>query len=486
MEKSFKITKFICSSLIFGLGFLQPSVGFAEGSPIYYDTFYNDYYKSFPDTKPKKKETKAVKTQPIQPMQVVGQPTYYNGYDPYMQYQTSAVYNQSYNPYASFYQKVDHDPKRWEFDIKYKKGEGQFMFKSDVGSILNWDELQTNETVFTISRDFMIRNRQYVFSASYGTGKYTTDRTSDDDVFNEAHIISLGKGNANLTDLSFSFGARNLYNWAGFDVTPVIGYKRKKQEFEMSDHATPAPFYLEYFCDGATESDPTCVNGINLVDHGLTVDDIYTPDGSAVDTSDLFIPGVGIDASGNSYTNLSYGMQIYDEDFCFVTQTGKEVCIYSEATNGSNNILKTFGGVSSVNITEGVTHMYHVTWEGPFIGVNLERMISPRETLLVYGELFKPSYKVWGNWPNRDDWAHDPSFYDKGGSAWGASFDATYKYRIKNSTEFTIGFNYEYIKEKNADTHQFFADGTSEVYKNSILLARWKHYGIAIGLAFKL
>ena len=33
-----------------GVGFFTTGEVKAEGSPIYYDSFYEDYYKAFPDT----------------------------------------------------------------------------------------------------------------------------------------------------------------------------------------------------------------------------------------------------------------------------------------------------------------------------------------------------------------------------------------------------------------------------------------------------
>ncbi|MBR1544523.1 MAG: hypothetical protein IJ638_01080 [Alphaproteobacteria bacterium] len=200
--------------LCFGMGCFSGLPVMAEGSPIYYDSFYEDYYKAYPDKKPKEK---------VQKKQTQAQPAYYNGYDPYMQYQTNAVYTQNMTPFVSFYQSVEHPVNKWDFDIQYKKNFAQFMFKSDVGSILNWDELDTTETIFKVSRDFMIKNRQYVFTATYGTGSGTTTRTSDDDIYNEAHIISLGSGDVQLSSYSIAFGMRNLWKLGNWDVTPNVG-----------------------------------------------------------------------------------------------------------------------------------------------------------------------------------------------------------------------------------------------------------------------
>ena len=463
----------------------------AEGSPIYYDSFYEDYYKAIPDKKPKAKAPKTVQYQQAQPV-----------YDPYMQYQTNAMYAQSVYPYTSFYQtSVDHPIKKFDVDLQYKKNKAHFMFKSDVGSILNWDEVDTNETLFKVSRDFMVKNRQYVFTATYGTGSGTTSRTSDDDIYNEAHIISLGSGDVQLKTFSIALGMRNLWKLGNWDLTPYIGYKQKKTDFTMFDHATPSTFYLDYFCTYADGSDGTvqmadgsvyenvCTSGIKLTDHaqssywqGVTY---YTDaDGNeiagTVSDADLFIPGA---VEQFNTVNLSAGDQIYQEDYCYVAMSGNNVCI--SAGDDGTPLLLAFGGVSSVYIQDGITHMYFVNWSGPFVGLNFERKISDKEDLTFYAEYFRPHYKVWGNWPNRTDWMHDPSFNDEGGSGVGYTLDFAYKYKIFNNSMFTVAANYEFLQNKNATTTLYFADGEVGVYPDAILLSEWYSYGLTFGLSFR-
>ena len=476
-----------------GAGIFYSLSANAEGSPIYYDSFYEDYYKAFPDAKPKKKETKVNVT----PQQVA--------MDPYVQYQTTGFYNQNVMPMASFYQSVEHDPSKWDIEVQMKKTYGQFMFETDVGSVLNWDELDSTETIFKVSRDFMIKNRQYVFTATYGTGSGSTTRTSDDDIYNEAHIISLGSGDVDLSSWSIAFGMRNLWRLGNWDITPYVGYKKKKQEFTMKDHATPFTFALEYFCGFADDGgvvnidgnvyENVCTSGINLLDH---VDESYWQNymyyiddngyeitGETVSSADMTIPGY---VANQGVINLMYGDQIYQQDYCYYTdteagQSGRRVCI-SAADNGAA-LLNAFGGVSSVFIADGITHMYFVDWSGPFVGLNLERKISNREEVTLYAEYFLPHYKVWGNWPNRTDWMHDPSFIDEGGSGLGLLLNLNYKYLIKNNIQFVLGAEYEYLENSNADTTLFFADGTVGFYPASVMKSRWQSYGVNLGLTFK-
>ena len=482
MEKNIGKLGNLLALACIAVGIFTPTGARAEGSPIYYDSFYEDYYKAYPDKKPRERVKKQTPTQPA----------YYNGYDPYMQYQTNAMYNQAIYP---SYDQVEHPIKKWDIDVQYKRNSAQFMFKSDVGSILNWDEIDTKETLFKVSRDFMIKNRQYVFTATYGTGNGKTTRTSDDDIYNEAHIISLGSGDVDLSTYSIAFGMRNLWKLGNWDLTPYIGYKEKKTNFTMFDHATPSTFYLDYFCTFANDGgvaqladgsvwDNVCTSGIKLTDHAsisywqqVTY---YANEDGVVTEADLFIPGYVKDYN---VINLSAGDQIYEEDYCYTANSGKEVCI--SAGDDGVPLLMAFGGVSSVFIADGITHMYYVTWSGPFVGLNFERKISDKEDLNFYAEYFKPKYKVWGNWPNRTDWMHDPSFNDVGGSGMGYLFDLSYKYRIFNNTMFTLTANYEYLENRNAKTILYFADGEVGVYPNAILLSRWKSYGLTFGLSFR-
>lgn len=480
-------------------GIFIPEIVKAEGSPIYYDSFYEEYYKAFPDAKPKKKKQTIKRAQP---QQTLPQPVYYNGYDPYMQMQTNAMYTQNISPVASAYQSqgVEHNTKNWYVDIRMKKGYGNFMFDTTADSILTWDEVDTKETVFKVSRDFMIKNRQYVFTATYGTGSGTTTRTSDDDIFNSLHLITLGDGTVDLKNWSVGFGMRNAWKLGNWDVTPYIGYKKKEQNFEMANHVTPAPFYLEKFCNdvgditvnGVTYYN-VCTGGINITSQGLDASSLYYADANGNEITNMgtvtntTIPGYVTLDDGSVYVNLAYGDAIPDEDYCF-HQEGQNPEVFTCLKSGTAgaNLVSVFGGVSSLEEQAGTTHMYYVDWAGPYIGINLERKISSREDLSIYGEYFKPHYKVWANWPNRTDLAHDPSFIDEGGSAYGLLFTLDYRYSIRSNIQLVMGMEYEYIETKGADSTLFESDGYSSTESGFVKVARWKSYGFNVGLAFKL
>ena len=239
MEKNKRKLKNLFTFLVMGMGIFVSGITKANGSPIYYDSFYEDYYRAYPNAKPVQKPQK-VQTQ---------QPVYYNGYDPYTQYQVSANYNLNIGS-------VERPSKGWEIEVQRKQSYPHFMFAMDVGSILEWDEIDAHETVFKVSRDFMIKNRQYVFNLTYGTGSGTTSRTSDDDIFNEAHLISLGAGNVDLSNFSVSLGMRNIWRLGNWDITPYIGYRKRETHLHTHNHQPTHPVFQYKNNQDRTEQEP--------------------------------------------------------------------------------------------------------------------------------------------------------------------------------------------------------------------------------------
>lgn len=445
----------------------------------HWDSFNQDYQRTMPSKAPKRGNM------PYGPQQQ-------QAMGPSKQ-KTSAA-QAAPTPFATF--NLEHKPNTWAIDVRYKMSEGQFMFQTDVGSILNWDEAYSGEFEIKVSRDFMVKKYQLVADVSFSAGSLSTERTSDDDIFNELHIISLGRGSASLSSWSAGIGIRNFLKFGGFDITPSVGWKQKSQNFEMADHVAPAPFFYDVFC--YPDANGICAD-INLAsDVGVHVLDyiyIVEPNGSqrAVKPSEMsdvvLIPGIG----RNGVVNLAWRMLIPAEDFCWVTaDLGLTACLQQYDVYGYNLVGETFGGVSSLNDQRGLTtHKYYVTWSGPYLGATAERAISLQESIKFYGEIFKPFFKAEGDWPLRTDWMHDPSFIDDGGSALGFSAELEYKYRFNPKAAFTLGLGREWIQVRNADTTLFFSDGYgnpagSGHYSGSIDHARWKNTTLMLGLAFTL
>ncbi|MDR2098570.1 MAG: hypothetical protein LBO78_00910 [Rickettsiales bacterium] len=470
LDKAF--TGKVLASFSLALGLFSASAN-AEGTPIYYDTFYNDYYQSFPDAKPKARAA-ASAGGTIAPYQ--------------QQYAGNAGADANSPQFHSYYNgSVEHPLNKWDIDVKYKYGIGQFYFEMLVGSVLNWDEITTTETLFTVSRDFMYKNRHFVATATFGTGSGTTSRTSDDDVYNELHVFSLGRGSVDLSTYSIALGLRNMYRFAGFDLTPFIGYKKRHQGFEMADHTRPSPFFMEKECiyDDATGGcQDIQLSSVSVDGVALGINDIYilNSDGSKSKTTDsgyLTIPG----------DQLGYGMQIIGADVCWYALDNTNVCLKSgiEDYGGSPlNLIAAFGGASQADFLEGTTHIYPVDWTGPFVAANLERAISPKETFNIYAELFFPTYRAEGTWPGRDELQQYPSFVDEGGSSIGLQLDMTYKYKIYPNVDLSIGGSFEYYRVQDADTTTYYVDYDPEFSSGEIKMGRWRNLSLLLGLSFKL
>jgi hypothetical protein len=436
----------------------------AEGTPIYYDTFYNDYYQSFPDAKPSQRP-----------------PAYANA-EAASQYASGAGENAAQPAFHSSWRgSVEHPTNKWDIDVQYKYGIAQFFFEMQVGSILNWDEITAKETLFTVSRDFMYKNRQYVVMATFGTGSASTTRTSDDDVHNELHVFSLGRGSADLSTYSIALGLRNIYRLAGFDLTPFVGYKKRHQGFKMGEHYRPSPFFLEKACvdDGNKGCLPIDLNaaGINQI-YVYAVGADGRPDNSIDVSGYMTIPG----------DQLYYGMQIAGGDFCWYAPDNQEVCLKASTSYDGypDNLINAFYGASQADYLKGTTHIYPVDWTGPFVAANLERMLSPKETFNIYAELFFPTYRAEGTWPGREELQQYPSFVDTGGSSLGIQLDMKYKYKIYQNVDLSLGGSFEYYQVKDADTTTYFVEGEPDFSPKEIKLGRWRNLSLMLGVAFKL
>ena len=477
-----------------GAAFAVQTGAGAQTSGTYYDSFYSDYQNTYPNA--------VIEPKYYPPAQEMGQmaPQATNAMFAARPVPSSAASAMSNSGLNGYYKPIRHVPGEAEIEVRYRMSNGQFMFETDVGSVLHWDEAESKVYEIKFSRDFNAKGRQYVFDLGYSSGSMKTERTSDDDIFNELHIISLGRGSAKLSSYSVGVGMRNWARFAGFDVTPSIGWKQKSQKFEMADHVAPAPFYFEEMC--WSDEYGICADiDLNLEELSWLQGYIYMVDknGNYISNSQIIANGWGSDieyipaiSAFNGVINLMFGMLVPDEDFCWVTDMGRTACLREFDADDYNNVSFLFGGVSSLLDQRGyTTHKYYTTWAGPYIGLSLERAMSPKETLLIYGEFFKPKFKAKGDWPLRTDWMHDPSFIDDGGDAWGLAGEISYRYRVNEKTELTFGFSHEFIQAKHADTLLFFADdygqyAGSEKYDSAIELVTWKDTTLFFGAVWRM
>jgi hypothetical protein len=119
---------------------------------------------------------------------------------------------------------------------------------------------------------------------------------------------------------------------------------------------------------------------------------------------------------------------------------------------------------------------------GPYAALDLEKILSIRESLAFRFELFMPYYEARGVWPQRTEWN---DFIDKGGFSLGYSIGATYTMKITPTFGIYGSLSWEYINSGNMDTVINWSDGVVTTDKKSIVRAEWEATIMEVGLKYK-
>lgn len=415
---------------------------------IYYDAFYEEYYNSFPNKKPNL--IKNVKnTNNSENVYKIKRD--YKKSNKKNEFDTSDRSYKLPSNWESIY--YNEAMRYWEyktsdirFDVAYQKISSQFEFEMMVGSILKWDRLNGGQIKALLSKDFYIANKQYSGNFEYKSGNVSSDYTLDDDLWNELHIFSAGRGNGKLSDMKMSIGMRNLFRFYGWNITPGFGIQKKDSNLKMLGHGQPVPFFVNCGADKDICEIP------NMRDSGGNIFTGYVENGALIPEGDMEV---------NDAENL----------------TGNNHTVLFNATDYTN----WFNGYSSVNKIDGVSHYYNAGWFGPFASVDLEKIISIRESLLFRIELFYPKYKAHGIWPQRKEWK---DFYDQGGQSIGYSLSAIYTMKVTPSVGLYGALTTDYIISRGMDTKINFANGDTEINKKEIKRAEWKSTIVELGLKY--
>lgn len=466
----YNISKVVLATTLFT--FISSSAYAQESDDTYYDSFYKEYYNSFPNNKPGKKTTskkednkndsklslnsKKDKSKKNSKSKTDENKTTYKLPDGW-----ETMY---YNEAMKYW---EYDTNGFTLEAGYQRGVSQFQFVMDVGSILNWGNMQTNQLKIAAEKDFKISGKQYQFKFEYENGTTSSEYTFDDDLWNELHIYSAGKGAGKTSNLKFSIGMRNFFRAYGWNITPYVGYQMKRANLRMFDHGQPATYYFD--CERSLDSgnyiEDDYGNGyckINLqveTLEGETIDEIYVLAGS-------LIPEGEFDLYGSSlYKNPTDDQYYFDLDYIVPFE----------------DLMSVFGGYSFVNAMTGDTHLYDVTWNGPYAGVDIEKVMSIRESLKFRFELFYPFYEANGKWPNRTEWKN---FVDAGGTSFGYLFSAIYTMKLLPKFGIYGAFTYEGIHSSNMDTTINFSDGTVENFPKSIKTADWNYWSFEVGAKY--
>lgn len=335
------------------------------------------------------------------------------------------------------------DEAKWVLSADYYRRYANFKFETGVNSILEWDDMIFNTVGVRAQHNFALRDFDLFIYGDYQYGSLSHgglsmdyDLSPYDPRFPDYGIftISVGDMSGSSNHMRFGFGARNIWNIGGWQISPSIGYEIFKHNLEMSNHIYPNPgIYL-----------PLMTNGGDYVfgddyGHYFTV-----PQADA-----QYVAGEGF-----------YQVCMSPEDIKLV-DTGLESGFFDLGTAISTIDYNPIGGEipwgvppgSCVVIggdgqilVEGTTHIYNTTWQGIYFGLDIEKQMTLNDKLRFYFQVGLPSYKSEGIWPNRTDWQQNPSFIDEGNNG-SLSYRAEieYNYKLSERLQLSIGADLHYF-----------------------------------------
>jgi len=313
----------------------------------------------------------------------------------------------------------------------YSRRFADFEFETGVNSILEWDDMIFNEINVGAQHNFSLRNFDMFVYANYSYGKMSHGGLSMDydlKPFDEAlpeygiFTISMGDESGKSNHLRIGFGARHVWDIAGWKLSPSIGYEIFKHDLKMSDHYYPNPgVYLPLMT-----SDGKYVYGNDAGEYFSGDIGLTPPDGwYQVCMSPEDIKLVQNTPIGGTTVNgfLALGDKLVTGDYNPTMGTipwgvGPGDCVI-------------IGG-DGPSVVSGTTHIYNTTWSGFYIGLEVEKQMTLSDKLRFYVQFGLPKYSSEGIWPNRDDWQQNPSFLDEGSNG-SYSYRAEMEYNYKLS-----------------------------------------------------
>ncbi|MCL1892405.1 MAG: hypothetical protein FWF97_03930 [Alphaproteobacteria bacterium] len=330
----------------------------------------------------------------------------------------------------------------WVLSASYTRRFADFQFKTGVNSVLEWSNMLFNEIGVRLDSNFKVKDYDLFAYGEYrhgtmSSGGFSIDYDLEPYDYRDPDIgiftISVGQQTGKTDYMRFGFGAKHIWDLAGWKLSPSIGYEIFKHNLQMSDHLYPNPavyipllnqFGDYIFGDGAgsfINVDPR--DAQYFVDNGwyqvcLSPEDIKV----AASGDPSGIPVV-VDNGNGTFGLLT---QDYDPLWMYLPWgVGPGECVI-------------IGGDGPIMV-QGVTHIYNTTWSGLFLGLEAEKQMTHNDKLRFYVQVGMPSYNSEGIWPNRTDWQQHPSFIDKGNNgAYSYLAEMEYNYRLSERLQLAL------------------------------------------------
>ena len=321
----------------------------------------------------------------------------------------------------------------WQISGGYTRRYADFEFKTGVNSILKWNDMIIDELGVRIDHNFNVRGYDLFAFGEYARGTVRGGGLSMDydlKPYDERHpnigifTISMGDQSGNTDYLRFGFGARNIWDVAGWKLSPSIGYEVFNHNLRMSNHIYPNPaIYLPLMTQwGDYVFGDTLGNFFSVPIHVTPQDDWYQVCLSPEDIAIVFV-------DQNGQPAMNGGMLVtgpWDPAFGNIPWgVGPGDCVI-------------IGGDGAIKV-RGTTHIYNTTWSGIYLGLGIEKQMTFADKLRFYLQVSMPHYFAEGIWPNRTDWQQHPSFIDEGSNgSYSYQFEAEYTYRLSERLQLSL------------------------------------------------
>ena len=431
-------------AVFFALFLAVPFAAFAarEGTPVYYQNGYAPQYQQLPS--PYAGQNVFVGNQPMR--QVVGQRSY--------SYQVPRPAANPYQVGATMTPNgvsIPFENNPYDLSIKgeFIRRFADFQFETGVQSILEWDDMIINEIGLRVSKNFTLRDFNLFAFGEYSRGTMSDgglsmdyDLKPYDDKYPEYGIftISIGDQAGTTQTMKVGIGAQNIWDFAGWKLSPSIGYQIFKHDLTMSNHIYPnPPVYLPlmtqdgYYVFSNLDGEYFVVDPADV---GSLGDDAYQV---CMSPEDLALVATGLDPLGRV-------VPILDSDGNLVTTAYDPLYQYLPwGVNGGECVV--VGGDGLIMVS-GVTHIYNTTWSGIYIGLEVEKQMTYVDKLRFYFQISMPHYRSEGIWPNRTDWQQNPSFVDEGDTSamhYQAEMEYIYQFSDRLQLSLKASMNYFHI-----------------------------------------
>lgn len=385
----------------------------------------------------------------------------------------------------------------------YGRRFADFQFTTSVNSILEWDDMIFNELKAGARYNFTLRNFDMMAFGEYTYGKMETGGLSMDydllpyDMarpYDGIFTISMGDQSGDTNHMRLGIGARNIWDIAGWKLTPIFGYEIFKHNLQMSNHYYP--------------------------NQGVYVP-LLTAEGHYV-FGDPEDPNLYYDVpvdQAETYAQNYYQVCVSPEQIQLASVSNGVLDIFNPDYSGfGDNEITPWGvyvdqcvviGGDGPVLVSGKTHEYNTTWSGFFIGLEVEKQLTLTDKLRFYGQVSMPKYSSEGIWPNRTDWQQHPSFLDKGDNgAFAYALEMEYILSLSNRLKLSLkaDTNYFHIGKiggeiywaeyteytqvpSNVDpdafdyvatTHPAYTEHVTDALKE----ATWQSFGLHLGLKY--